>query len=1120
LKRFLRGCAIVFSALVVAVIGVVLSAPLWIDEAAVKNEIAGQVSRATGDSVELDRLQLHYLPLPGVVISRIKYSMPGMAEIQAHSAAVSLDLWALLSGRVQPRDVNLSGARITVRLPVSGPGTEPVSEPLSVEIADLRLGQLVGQITAAMPNLRVMIEDARVEVLIGERPPLLLQEMRARASISAGNIDVELACSSNLWEKLALAFTLSGADLGGAGRLDVVGLQTSGLNSLLGLASDSPIAEATIIGRIDWRMRGLSNLSADLIASAPQVTLLRGTNWHAFAGVAIAAGFQSKGRALEASLQRLYLRSPHLMLSGKLVRSENGVYALEGDALGVDLDELLAAARDIAPEIPWIAQPPFAIRGGTIAALRIGSHADAPSELLRPDRLQLEAALEGVGIDFARKGIRIRDVGGRFSFERGELRVHSLTARLGQTVLRNARLAIDLLAESVTLSAEAELVVDLSESLILARQMLPAAEFRSRLDDLQQIEGRTVVRLALEGSLKAPLVRVDVPEMNLVARHRAVPLPIRVSKGQAGYTGDAVSLRAVDGHIGESSFTGLDASFNLQPPYRFSVRHERAALSSAELFGWAAALPELGKTLGPVKRVSGTIELSGSQAQGSLQKPEDLRFRIIATPRGLMVHAPDIGPELKLDGGIVALSRLEVDIKGVGVSFMDAALSVSAHAADYRKRITDLDVTANGKVGAEALAWIYQATQTPRALQARAPIDVAAIVLTLRGVDEVSYKGRFRIADGPVVGVEGRRAGNTLAIGKVTVKDADSDASFDGELADGNAQFRFKGRLSGKTLLHAFVEPAFTKGELRGDLAVKVDLARIEDATAQGHLEGSAISAAQGLPIPIEVEKFALEADNGKVLIRQADVSSGESRIALTGTIERRDNKFVVDADLRSDRIVVPKFTMATETADKERPDAFDLSKLPVEGRVGVKIQKLEFGSIEISPLIASATLADAKVDLRITNAAVCGISLSGAAIGGTDALRVTAALRARRGTRRIYCLPHRRAPAGKRSHRSGCAVHDSGYAEYPRREPARHIRRNRAQWKHQKTGHSQQDFLPAQRNRGGARKEPRNCADWTALPDHERARHIGWKTHSFRRGNARRAHGQDCCGRQRRYQH
>jgi len=136
-------------------------------------------------------------------------------------------------------------------------------------------------------------------------------------------------------------------------------------------------------------------------------------------------------------------------------------------------------------------------------------------------------------------------------------------------------------------------------------------------------------------------------------------------------------------------------------------------------------------------------------------------------------------------------------------------------------------------------------------------------------------------------------------------------------------------------------------------------------------------------------------------------VSSGESRIALTGTIERRDNKFVVDADLRSDRIVVPKFTMAMETADKERPEAFDLSKLPVEGRVRVKIQKLEFGLFKISPLIAGAALAHAKLDLDLIDAAICGIDLSGGLTGEKGDIRVHASLKSRDAEldRSITCL-------------------------------------------------------------------------------------------------------------------
>ncbi|MGQ0578236.1 MAG: hypothetical protein ACT4PQ_04915 [Betaproteobacteria bacterium] len=1007
MKRYLRVIAMVFSALVAVVIGVALSTPLWINEGAVKREIAEQVSRATGDSVDLDRIEIRFFPLRRVVISGLTYSKPGMLEMQAQSAAVSLDWWALLAGRVQTRDVNLSGVRISVRLPVGGPETKAVSEPLFLDLADRRLRQLVGQFTAGRPNLRVTIDDARVEVLIGDHPPLELQAARARLGVSAGNIDVEFACSSNLWEKLALAFTLSAADLGGAGRAEIIGLQTSRLNSLLGLALDSPSAEATVIARIDWRMQGLKNLNADFIASAPQVTVLRGTNWHAFSGVVIAAGFQTRGRALEANLNRLYLRSPHLMASGKLARHESGDYSLEGNAAGIDIDELMAAARDIAPEMPWIAQPPVAIRGGTVAALRIGSHADAASELLRRDLLQLEAAVEGVGFDFARKGIRIRDVSGRLSIEGGKLRVQNLTARLGKSVLRNARLATDFLSEHLRLSAEAELAADLAESLVLARQLLPDTELRSRLDELEQFEGKALVRLALQGSLKAPTLRFDVAEMNLNARHRAVPLPIRVSRGQAAYTGDAVSLHAVDGNVGESQFTGLDASVSVQPPHRFSVRNEHATLSSAELLGWAAALPQFGKTLAPLKRVSGTIELSASRAEGSLRKPEDWLFRIIATPRGLTVHAPDFGPELKLDGGTVELSRLEAGVKGVGVALMDAAFRVSAHAADYRKRITELDASANGKLGAEALAWIYQSAKIPRALQMRAPIEVSDAALTLSGRNDIRFKGRFRIAGGPVLGVEGRRTAKTWEIGKVTVKDTLSDASFGGRLADRNAKGWFKGRLFGETLAHTFVEPALSVGELKGDFVAAADLEKLKHLTAQGRLEGSGIKLATLLPVPVEAQRFAISADGARITVSEARLSSGDSQVEVVGTLERRANKFTLDADVRSERIVVPKLASASGSERTDRLLKIPLAELPIDGRIGVNVKHLAIGDLEISPLLAGATLADAKLDLDISDAAICGINLAGGLSGDKGNIKMNASLKASNAEldRSITCL-------------------------------------------------------------------------------------------------------------------
>src|SRR4026209_2221745 len=115
-RRILIGGLAVASVLLLAAIGALLSAPLWINTSAVKNEIAALVFRATGDVVQLDRLRLRMFPTVSVEIARPRYSAAGLGDIPAESAAIDLDLWRLISGRVQPRGIRLSGAQATVHL--------------------------------------------------------------------------------------------------------------------------------------------------------------------------------------------------------------------------------------------------------------------------------------------------------------------------------------------------------------------------------------------------------------------------------------------------------------------------------------------------------------------------------------------------------------------------------------------------------------------------------------------------------------------------------------------------------------------------------------------------------------------------------------------------------------------------------------------------------------------------------------------------------------------------------------------------------------------------------------------------------------------------------------------
>ena len=224
----------------------------------------------------------------------------------------------------------------------------------------------------------------------------------------------------------------------------------------------------------------------------------------------------------------LYVRAPHLLLSAKLSRDERDRHALDVQASGVDLPALQAAAQNLMPEMPWISNPPISLLAGTLTALELRSSAEGFPQLFDLSLLQGEAAVEGVAFALARPDVTLTAVEGRAILDHGELRVQNVKTVLGKSVLRNGKLAINLLDPSASLQAEAVAALDLKETLALASKALTQRDIRSHLDRVEKIEGTALAHITLSGNTKSLGTAIDVSELSFSARHRDVPLPIRV----------------------------------------------------------------------------------------------------------------------------------------------------------------------------------------------------------------------------------------------------------------------------------------------------------------------------------------------------------------------------------------------------------------------------------------------------------------------------------------------------------------------------------------------------------------------------------------------------------------
>ena len=85
---------------ILLVLVALLSAPLWINEDLVKREVTQIISKATGGKGQFERIDLHFFPLPGVVVSGLRFSLPGTLEVRRSPPPSDIRVVPLLFGNV------------------------------------------------------------------------------------------------------------------------------------------------------------------------------------------------------------------------------------------------------------------------------------------------------------------------------------------------------------------------------------------------------------------------------------------------------------------------------------------------------------------------------------------------------------------------------------------------------------------------------------------------------------------------------------------------------------------------------------------------------------------------------------------------------------------------------------------------------------------------------------------------------------------------------------------------------------------------------------------------------------------------------------------------------------
>jgi hypothetical protein len=334
---------------------------------------------------------------------------------------------------------------------------------------------------------------------------------------------------------------------------------------------------------------------------------------------------------------------------------------------------------------------------------------------------------------------------------------------------------------------------------------------------------------------------------------------------------------------------------------------------------------------------------------------------------------------MNLSSGKFSATPAKFTVSNAKADLLDASLTVDGSLESPDKAPLSLDATGSGAIGAKMTEWISRQIDWPKQLMLRSPLQVSKGRVIWQDGGDVAFQGSVTVAGGPQLSVDLVQGFQTLEAKQITITDGSQNARMTLDLKKDYFAFSFNGSLDQQTLNRIFQVPPLEGSLLQGDIEVSAFLEAPLRFNARGRLSG------RGLRVslkdqPAVVEFFFLEADQGGLNVRSAEVSWRNSRLSVMGTLLAEAKALRLDMDISADRVVWEEISGMVESEGKGKSNGgiSGIALPPLDGTVRFKADDFTFAGFSLTPLQATASLSPNGIRAEIERGDVCGIGTAG----------------------------------------------------------------------------------------------------------------------------------------------
>ncbi len=981
---WIGGAAGLLLALLLAVSIIV---PRLVDSQWLKAKVQAELASQLDGDVSFQAVELRFFPLPNIVIANLSVEIPDVVSAKVESLEVYPALLPLLTGKVQIVEVQFNQPQLSIILPERAAEKTTKQEPRYSDWLEFTSTQLLS-LVKVMPGLEVELHNGNIELLDEDQIIFFFKNINGEVEVEKENLTIDLSYSSNIADSVKVSASLSPGPLRGKGKITLEKIRAKAVSHYFFPNLTALVDEQFSSLNVTFTLDPEKGLHAELMTTDPAITVQHKEETIVLQGKILKGSLQLTGKKALIGIDDLTLTNPQLQISGTVLL-DRSLPLFDLNLQGKNID--MQSSRKVVPKIitalygdlPVVNDIFDYLREGKISSASFQVKGKTLDEISTLENMTVKGRLDQGKIHIPDFDLSLADVNGDAVIAKAVLEGKNVSAKMGNTTVKNSSLKIGLMGEDDDpFHMDLQFDADLAEVPPLLKKIVTNKAFLEYMARLAKVAGRAQGRVVLGENFKSIDTRVDVDQMDFLADYTMVPYPIKVSSGKIHYEGDEIKLKDIAGKIGKSSFSKLTGTQNWKADTLMEIDSGEFKVELDQAYEWVTSVEQLQNHLEDIKSVNGQVNLSIHKLNGPVLNAQKWDYEALITFENAKAEISFFPEPITLKSGKATLSPSKVVFDTLQATIFDSTFTVTGELAGFREDNLGANLTMDGVINHDASHWLSVLIDMPPGLYFQTPYTLSNAKLAWQDDKSIAFSGDFAFKNGPKAALDFTWQDEVLKINKLSIQDKVSQADFSLTSKERTVEFAYKGKLDRSTLENILMRDQYRIGWLQGDFEAHVFLDNPTASSVQGTIEGEDFVLPLVLEDPIHVRKISLVAKDNLLNLKDLDFNLHNNQFISQGTIKTVKGEFEVDLDLNIEKLVwedmkgfLPEDEEKTKSNDTDAAKPWDL---PIHGEIRFKSDTFIYGNYVLQPVLATFDLDKNAVNINVTEANLCGISLPG----------------------------------------------------------------------------------------------------------------------------------------------